>query len=97
MSDTADNGLNKADQEVAVLYGVSTRSIERLPKRCCLEGVDLALEGRCLKKRTGEVEVKLARLACRAPPAGYQHWTLQLLADSMAILIVSATPGWVTC
>lgn len=87
----ADNGLDKNDQEVAALYGVSSRSIERLRKRCCLEGLNAALEGKKRevfkeKKLTGEVEAKLSMLACSDPPAGYQHWTLQLLADRMVEL-----------
>lgn len=87
----ADNGLDKDDQEVAALYGMSTRSIERLRKRCCLEGLKVALAGKKRevfkeKKLTGEVEAKLAMLACSDPPAGYEHWTLQLLADRMVEL-----------
>lgn len=87
----ADNGLDKDDQEVAVLYGLSTRSIERLRKRCCLEGVDVALEGKKRevfkeKKLTGEIEAKLSMLACSDPPLGYEQWTLQLLADRMVEL-----------
>jgi hypothetical protein len=33
----AENGLNKDDAEVSELYGLSTKSIERLRKRCCQE------------------------------------------------------------
>lgn len=87
----AENGLNKDDVEVSVLQGVSTKSIERLRKRCCEEGLQLALEGKKReifkeKKLTGEVEAKLAMLACSEPPAGHEQWTLQLLADRMVEL-----------
>lgn len=84
----ASNGLNKNDNEVSKLYGLSTKSIERLRKRCCQEGLQVALEGKKRekfkeKKLTGEVEAKLSMLACSTPPQGYERWTLQLLADRM--------------
>lgn len=87
----AENGLNKDDAEVSELYGLSTKSIERLRKRCCEEGLQMALEGKKRevfkdKKLTGEVEAKLAMLACSAPPQGHGKWTLQLLADKMVEL-----------
>ena len=87
----AENGLNKADNEAAELFGTTTRSIERLRKRCCEDGLQVALEGKKRevfkeKKLTGEVEAKLAMLACSEPPAGYAQWTLQLLADRLVEL-----------
>lgn len=87
----AENGHNKTDQQAAALYSTSTRSIERLRKRCCEEGLAAALWGKKRevfkeKKLTGEVEAKLTMLACSEPPAGYGQWTLQLLADRMVEL-----------
>lgn len=87
----AENGLNKTDKETSSLYGVSIRSIERLRQRFCLEGLEIALEGKKRekfkeKKLSGEVEAKLSMLACSNPPEGYEHWTLQLLADRMIAL-----------
>ncbi len=87
----AENGLNKTDKEAVELYGMTTRSVERLRKRCCEDGLQAALEGKKRevfkeKKLTGEVEAKLAMLACSEAPAGYSQWTLQLLADKMVEL-----------
>ena len=87
----AENGMNKDDGEVSALYGLSTKSIERLRKRCCQEGLEVALAGKKRevfkeKKLTGEVEAKLLMLACSTPAAGYGRWTLQLLADKMVEL-----------
>jgi len=87
----AENGLNKPDKEAAELFGTTTRSIERLRKRCCEDGLQAALEGKKRevfkeKKLTGDVEAKLAMLACSEPPAGHGQWTLQLLADRMVEL-----------
>jgi transposase len=87
----AENGLNKLDKEAAELFGTTTRSIERLRKRCCEDGLQAALEGKKRevfkeKKLTGEVEAKLCMLACSEPPADQEKWTLQLLADKMVEL-----------
>jgi hypothetical protein len=84
----AENGLHKQDQEVAGLYGMCARSIERLRKRSCEEGLQAALQGKKRevfkeKKLTGELEAKLIMLACSDAPAGYERWTLQLLADKL--------------
>jgi transposase len=85
------NGLNKTDREVAVLFSMCVRTIERMRKRCCEEGLMVTLQGKKReifkeKKLTGEVEAKLAMLACSPAPAGYTHWTLQLLADKLVEL-----------
>lgn len=87
----AENGPKKDDVEVSALYGISTKSIERLRKRCCEEGLQMALEGKKRelfkeKKLTGEVEASLAMLTCSAPPEEHEKWTLQLLADKMIAL-----------
>ena len=87
----AENGLNRTDKEAAALYGTTTRSIERLRKCCCEDGLEAALAGKKRevfreKKLTGEVEAKLTMLACSAPVAGHVHWTLQLLAERMVEL-----------
>ena len=87
----AENGSDKDDSEVSELYGLSTKSIERLRRGCCQEGLQVALEGKKRekfkeKKLTGEVEAKLSMLACSNPPEGHERWTLQLLADRMVAL-----------
>src|SRR5262245_36032095 len=44
------------------------------------------LPPRAPKKLTGEVEAHLIALACSAPPAGQQRWTLRLLAERLGEL-----------
>jgi transposase len=87
----AENGLNKKDEEVSALFGLSVRSIERLRKCFCEEGFEAALYGKKRevfkeKRLTGEVEAGLTMLACSDAPEGYQRWTLQLLADKLVEL-----------
>ena len=69
---------------------MSVATVERLRCRFVEEGFSIALHG---KKREpvenmldGRVEAKLIALRCSDPPAGYQHWTLRLLADQMVVL-----------
>jgi hypothetical protein len=57
----AENGLHKTNKEVAGLYGMSTRSIGRLRKRCCEDDLQAVLQGKKRevfkeKKLTDEVE-----------------------------------------
>jgi hypothetical protein len=47
---------------------------------------DKPLPLRAPKKLTGEVEAHLLALACSAPPAGQQRWTLRLLAGRLVEL-----------
>lgn len=90
---TALNGLALSDEGASELYGMSTRSVERLRERFCQEGMKVALERKKQlryreRKLTGEVEAHLTLLCCSSPPAGYSRWTLHLLADELVELKV---------
>lgn len=79
------------DEQISQAYGVSISTIERLRYRLVEEGFDIALYG---KKREpvkekvldGRAEAKLIALRCSNPPAGYQQWSLRLLAEQMVVL-----------
>lgn len=80
-----------SNSEIATSYGVSVRSIEKLRKRFVEEGFSVALWGKQWggykpKIFDGRVEAHLIALRCSDPPAGYNKWTLRLLADSMVSL-----------
>jgi hypothetical protein len=68
------------------------QTIENLRKRLVTEGFELALEGKKRQepptpcKLDGEAEAKLIAMRLGKPPAGYGHWTLQLLADELVTL-----------
>jgi hypothetical protein len=70
------------------------QTIENLRKRLVTESFELALEGKKREapptppKLDGEGEAKLIALRLGKPPAGYGHWTLQLLADELVALEV---------
>ncbi len=87
----ADEGLT--DEEIAEHLDVGVATVERVRKRCVLEGIDAALERKKQQnpralKLDGEGEARLVQLACSAPPPGRRRWTLHLLADKLVELQV---------
>lgn len=86
------DGPGWADVKIAEAFNCRVQTIENLRKRLVMEGFALALDGKrrpepptpC--KLDGEAEAKLIAMRLGKPPAGYGHWTLQLLADAMVAL-----------
>ena len=82
------------DTKIAEAFGCRVQTIETVRKRLVTEGFELALEGK--KRQTpptppkldGVGEAKLIAMRLGKPPAGYGHWTLQLLADELVALEV---------
>jgi transposase len=88
------DGPGWTDGRIAEAFNCRVQTIENLRKRLVTEGFDLALEGKKRQepptppKLDGEGEAKLIALRLGKPPAGYGHWTLQLLADELVALEV---------
>ena len=85
----ADRGL--PDPIIVDEVEVSRPTIERVRRRFVEEGLDAALDPRRpekprVHKIDGEVEAHLIAVACGAPPAGRDRWTLRLLADKIVEL-----------
>jgi Homeodomain-like domain len=82
------------DAKIAEAFNCRVQTIENLRKRLVTESFELALEGKKREapptppKLDGEGEAKLIALRLGKPPAGYGHWTLQLLADELVALEV---------
>ena len=82
------------DSRIAEAYNCRVQTIENLRKRLVTEGFELALEGKTRQepptppKLDGAGEAKLIAMRLSKPPAGYGHWTLQLLADELVALEV---------
>ena len=88
------DGPGWPDSKIAEAHGCSIRTVENLRERLVTVGFDAALER---KKRAtaptprtldGVGEAKLIAMRLGKPPAGYGHWTLQLLADELVALEV---------
>ena len=82
------------DTRIAEAFNCRVQTIENLRKRLVTEGFERALEGKKREspptppKLDGEKEAKLIAMRLGKPPAGYGHWTLQLLADELVVLEV---------
>jgi len=90
----------RTDANIAVLVGLSERQVVRIRQRFVLErdrdgqSVEQACERKPRppaperRRLDGRAEAQLVVLACSDPPAGRDHWTLQLLCDELARLQV---------
>ena len=80
------------DVKIAEAFHCHGQTIENLRKRLVTESSERALDGKKRQepptpcKLDGEAEAKLIAMRLGKPPAGYGHWTLQLLADEMVAL-----------
>jgi hypothetical protein len=88
------DGPGWPDTKIADAFNCRVQTIEMVRKRLVTEGFALALEGKKRQepptppKLDGEAEAKLIAMRLGKPPAGYGHWTLQLLADELVALEV---------
>ena len=88
--------------KAAEALGVTARTIEHLKKRFVEEGLETALERRPREKPPREVmfdgafEARLIALACSAAPAGYQRWTVRLLAEKAVELNLASAVSHMT-
>lgn len=77
---------------IAQLTQTSVPTVSRICNRYANHGLDAALEEKlrpgAIPKITGEIEAKIALLACSEPPKGAARWTLSLLKNH----VISA--GW---
>jgi transposase len=95
-ADQGEHGVGWNDAEIARALDVHASTIERLRQRFVEEGLQACLERkeqtrRKARKLDGAAEARLTALACSAPPAGRQRWTLKLLADELVALEVVDT------
>lgn len=83
-----ENGREPAGRrEIAGRAGVDPQTVTNVAKAYAECGGDVVVTIRRKKrlappvesKITGEVEARLIAMACSAPPAGYERWSLRLL------------------
>jgi len=82
----------QSETELAATYHLCSRSIERIRKAFCEQGMAMfdkkVRKTRSDKKIDGKVEAHLVALVCSEPPVGQSKWKLQLLADKLVELKV---------
>jgi len=92
-ADGAAGGPAWPDAAIAAALDVSVATVERVRKRFVTQGLAAATRRKPTTrppqwKLDGAQEAQLAALACSAPPAGAERWTLILLANKLVELRV---------
>lgn len=88
--------------DIAEALGITSRTIEHLKKRFVEDGLEVALERKPREKPPREVifdgafEARLLALACSEAPAGYQRWTVRLLAEKVVELHIAPAVSHMT-
>lgn len=88
--------------DIAEALGITSRTIEHLKKRFVEDRLAVALERKPREKPPREVifdggfEARLLALACSEAPAGYQRWTVRLLADKVVELNIAPAVSHMT-
>ena len=83
-ADISELGEKWLDSQISEVFGISTRTVERVRERLVQEGLESALNRAKpirVKSRVidGEKEAHLLALACGDAPDGRSRWTLRLL------------------
>lgn len=86
-----ENGPKLTELQASQACGVSTKTVQRLRKRCVLEGIEVAVNSKLNgiarpRKLDGEQQAHLVAISCSTPPQGRSRWTLKLLAERMVEL-----------
>ena len=89
-------GPGWSDEMIAGALEVHPTTVARVRQQYATAGLEAALHRKAPdrvypRKLDGEQEAHLIALACSAPPAGRQRWTLQLLAERLVALEVVDT------
>lgn len=89
LADRSQGKWNRYGQIAAQLHA-DPSNISDICRRYVLGGLQAALNEKPrpgqAPKITGDIEARLIVLACSAPPAGQQRWTLKLLAGQLVEL-----------
>jgi transposase len=91
LCDAGEFGTPWKVADVAAALGVTSRTVEHLKQRFVEDGLEVALARKPQRKPReavfdGSFDARLTALACSRAPAGYQRWTVRLLADKLVEL-----------
>jgi len=82
----------RAAPELAAVLGICTRTVERVRRQFCEEGLQMfepkVRKTRSDKKIDGRVEAHLTALLCQSPPDDHPRWQLGMLANRLVELQV---------
>lgn len=86
------DGPNWTDQQIAEAFGCRTKTVENIRQRLVERGFEETLNGAkraqppTEKLLDGEQEAQIIAMRLGPPPAGYNNWTLRLLARKVVEL-----------
>jgi Homeodomain-like domain len=88
-----EGGPSWSDAAIAGALEVHPTTVARVRRQCVEQGLDAALERKrpdrvYARALDGVAEAHLVAVACSAPAAGRERWTLRLLADELVRLEV---------
>lgn len=90
-ADSSEAGPAWSDEQIQQTFEVGLSTVERVRRRFVEQGLDEALN-RCpqperpeKRKIAGTDEAHLVALSCEPAPAGYQRWSVRLLADRFVV------------
>jgi len=100
-ADQGEGGAAWADAAIAGALEMHPATVARVRQQFVAGGLEAALDRRAprreyARKLDGEREARLVAVACGAPPAGYERWSLRLLADELVRLEVVDTVSYET-
>jgi transposase len=90
--DTSEAGPAWPVHKISEALGISEGTINNLKKRVVTDGLESAFERKQRErpprevKYDGRFDAHVVALACSDPPAGYQRWTVRLLAEKIVEL-----------
>jgi transposase len=90
-ADEGEQGPGWTDEQISEALDVSPATIQRVRHRLLEHGLDDALTRRPQPERpeqrkiAGVQEAHLIALSCEPAPAGYQRWSVRLLADRFVV------------
>lgn len=84
-------GQKLANDQIAQVLQVNSKTVERLKQRFVEEGFDVCMDRKPYPakqklKTDGDFEAHLIAISCSKSPKGYARWSLRMLADKMVEL-----------
>lgn len=85
------------DPDIAESLDLALSTVAATRRKFCEQGLDACMRRKEQKNRarkiTGDVEARLAQIACTPPPEGRSRWTLDLLTERLIELKVVPSIG----
>ena len=90
-SDEGPHGQKLANEKIAQVLQINSKTVERVKQRFMEKGFDACLDrkpysSKGSEKADGEFETHLIALSCSEAPEGYARWSLRMLADKIVEL-----------